>query len=783
MKQMVKFLVLVSTCSALYSQQVVSSLYKNYVTKLQIANVTAQGVELEWLSDISPDQQGAFTIYLNPTNAISSAAYMRDSRVVTPSSFAGATYQNGLYIYKATIPISVSGQYYFAVAPSQGLAINEAIRRNLPYTGAEFNLLPELGYTIQPIAFKLQKGPGSPVPSSIKLTTDNKIIVTSVRLNSVEDTFRLNWTAYPNDRAEYIFYIYRSRYPISDLKFRSPLDLPAYAVVTNKFSFEDQNIAFETPYYYAVVSKEAPQWQAGLNVFTTPAVLVKQAPPFMISSQKEFVRRSEQLAVQQSEYLTEADIEQAVQQTLSNLLIAPVLQQSPVTPTPTINIDPLSPNDFLQNPSNTFLAPGFSQIPQTTFRASVFTGTEDALLTESFYRNLGSKYNIFIKTENEIREGASRKDTEEAERYLNDIKALTQDIESLLALEEKIAASGSFNQTQTAVLASEYLRRRDQIRLKEFTIKNNKLSIPTQREKRRKDLAAQLNALYKSYNTAISRLKVQHKEQVNALFAVRAETVRKQYDEEYAALQKQREDQVRAMEAQARAQEAQARADEVANRAQIAALGVSASDSSQKKISPVRPKEVPLVVYSPPVFDRTVLARLESPEFYKVLEVAPPTVRLQGMDEAFLEEPIPTIETIRQRSRKKENWISQRQEWLQTNPNTWNDNIRYWRNQLPYVISNKQAYDLIQSRWGNPVPSSAAALRYGTTAYNRGDFAEAAFLLSKVAENDNALMMLGQSFYNLGAYKEAFSVFGTAYKMGVPGAEAWVLKTSQVLSK
>ena len=774
MKQMVKFLVLVSTCSALYGQQVVSSLYKNYVTKLQIANITSQGVELEWLSDIAPNQQGAFTIYLNPTNAISSAAYMRDSRVVTPSSFAGATYQNGLYIYKAMVPISVAGQYYFAVAPSQGLAINEAIRRNLPYTGAEFNLLPELGYTIQPIAFQLPKGPATPVPSSIKLTTDNKIIVTSVRLNSVEDSFRLNWTAYPNDRAEYIFYVYRSRYPISDLKFRSPLDLPAYAVVTNKFSFEDQNIAFETPYYYAVVSKEAPQWQAGLNVFTTPAILVKQAPPFMIASQKEFVRRSEQLAVQQSEYLTEADIEQAVQQTLSNLLIAPVLQQSPTTPAPTLNIDPLSPNDFLQNPSNTFLAPGLSQVPQTTFRASIFTGAEDALLTESFYRNLGAKYNVLVKTESDMREGASRVDTEEAERYLSDIKTLTQDIENLLTLEERIAASASFNPTQTAVLASEYLRRRDQIRLKEFTIKNNKLSIPAQREKRRKDLVTRLNALHKSYNTAIARLKSQHKEQVNALFTLRAEAVRKQYDEEFAFLQKQREEQSRAMEAQARA-------DEVASRAQIAALGVSVSDS-QKKTFADRPKTVPLA-YNPPTFDRTILARLESPEFYKVLEVAPPTVRLQGMDESFLEEPIPTIEMIRQRSRKKENWISQRQEWIQDNPNTLNENIRYWKNRVPAVIPNKQTYELIRNRWGSPTPSSAAALRYGTTAYNRGDFAEAAFLLTQVAENDNALMMLGQSFYNLGAYKEAFSVFGTAHKMGVPGAEAWLLKTSQVLSK
>ncbi|MGL5722764.1 MAG: tetratricopeptide repeat protein [Brevinema sp.] len=774
MKKMVKFLVLVSTCSALYGQQVVSSLYQNYVTKLQIANITSQGVELEWLSDIAPDQVGAFTIYLNPTNAISSAAYMRDSRVVTPSSFAGATYQNGLYIYKATLPITVSGQYYFAVAPSQGLAINEAIRRNLPYTGAEFNLLPELGYTIQPIAFQIPKV-GTPIPSTIKLTTDSKIIVTSVRLNSVEDSFRLNWTAYPNNRAEYIFYVYRSRYPIADLKFRSPLDLPAYAVLTNKFSFEDQNIAFETPYYYAVVSKEAPQWQAGLNVFTTPAVLVRQAPPFVIASKQEFVRRSEQLAVQQSEYLSEGDIEQAVQQTLSNLLVAPVLQQSATTPPPTININPLSPRDFLQNPSNTFIAPGLSQVPQTTFRASVFTGTEDALLTESFYRNLGSKYNILIKTENEMKEGASRIDTEESERFLNDIKVLTQDIENFLALEDRIAASGSFNRNQTAVLASEYLRRRDQIRMKEFTLKNNKLTIPPQREKRRKELLGRLNSLHKSYNSAIARLKTQHKNQVNALFVARSEAARKQYDEEYRAYQKQQEEQWRQMEAQARA-------NDVANRAQMAALGVNASDSSQRA-NLNRPKEIPLAAYSPPVFDRSILAKMESPSFYKVLEVSPPTVRLQGMDEAFLEEPIPTIEMIQQRSRKKEGWISQKQDWLQTNPNLWNENIRYWNSRVPEVVTNKQAFDLIQSRWGSPAPSPAAALRYGTTAYNRGDFAEAAYLLSKTAENDSALMMLGQSFYNLGAYKEAFSVFGTAYKMGVPGSEPWLLKTAQDLAK
>ncbi|MGL5255228.1 MAG: hypothetical protein ACRC9L_09585 [Brevinema sp.] len=762
MKQMIKFLVLVSTCSTLYSQQSASSLYKNYVTKLQIVNVTARGVELEWLSDINPEERDAFTIYINPTNAISSGAYMRDSKAVTPISFAGAIYQNGLYIYKATVPIEVSGQYYFAVAPSQGLAINEAIRRNLPYTGVEFNLLPELGYTIQPIAFQLQKSSSS-IPSTVKLTTDTKIIVTSVRLNSVEDSFRLNWTAFPNNRQEYIFYVYRSRHPIADLKFRSPLDLPAYAVLTNKFSFEDHNIALETPYYYAVVSKEAPQWQAGLNVFTTPAVLVRQAPPFSIASKKEFIRRSEQLAVQQGDYLTETDIEQAVQQTLSNLLIAPVLQQNTTTQSvPTLNIDPLGPREF-QNPSNTFIAPGFSVTPQTSFRASSFDGTQEAILTESFYRNLASKYNILVKTENDMKEEASRIDAEESEKFLNDIKLLTQEIETAISLEDRIAASMSFNYNQTKVLASEYLRKRDQIRIKEFTIKNNKLSIPALREKRRNQLANRLKALHRSYNMAISSLK----DQIEKMLVARAEILRKQYDEEYAALKKQ--------------MEAQARANDITSRAQLAGLN-SINDPSKASVT-TRLKEVPVIAYEPPRFDPTILSRIDNTAFYKMLQTTSPLVRLRGMDEGFLEEPIPTIEMIQKRSRKKEGWLSQSQEWIQDNQTLWSENIKYWRSRVPEVITNKQTYSLIESRWGNPAPSPASAFRHGTTAYNRGDFAEAAYLLSKTADKDSVLMMLGQSFYNLGAYKEAFSVFGTAYKMGIPGSEAWVLKTAQELSK
>ena len=76
-------------------------------------------------------------------------------------------------------------------------------------------------------------------------------------------------------------------------------------------------------------------------------------------------------------------------------------------------------------------------------------------------------------------------------------------------------------------------------------------------------------------------------------------------------------------------------------------------------------------------------------------------------------------------------------------------------------------------------PSSTLAIAEGRKAYDMNLYQEAIYLLSFATTHKASLMMLGQSYYQLGAYRDAFSVFITAVNMGLPNSRYWLDKTSE----
>lgn len=751
-------------------------LIKNIVTKIEVRNITAEGVVLQWYSDAP---SGVFNVYKNPTNVIGTLDILRDSSFVVSTNMMGVSV--GRYFrYMFTVPLTYSGRFYFAVLPAQGSFTDEAISKGLvPLTTA---LSPELNYTIQPITFKLRKT----IPASrtrLPVTLPTEALVTSLRLVSEEDVFRLTWTVYPRDFSQYVFSVYRSKYPISN--FNNPVGLPVYAQITNKFFFEDRNISFETPYYYAVVAQNSLQWESGINVFTDPAVLVKNSPPFLINTQKEFIRRKEEFNIQSGEILSEDDIEAAVRQTLSNLRVMPILREpspSPSNQNP-LNLQPLTPSE-MTNP------PVFSQ-QHLQFRASLATPQavkEDTVLLEKYYRVLAEKYNQTLQSEEDIEKEVMRKNILETTTLKEAVAKLNQDITAYKALENRLIAGDRLSTSDFNMLMTQYIQQRDQIRLTSFYLKNEAQILNKKMDTQVKAVLTSLNNGRKEFTVFQERLKVQHQAAMKKLYLARIK--------ELEADRRRQEEQ---LQRQYRRQEALVLGDKIALRVLNPTLKIenkplglvsnqlpALADANKIIESPLLASESSSLKAqkAPPI--EPDLKALEDPRIYPPIPPLPDVVqkveRIKSSLEIVPVESIPTIDELPFKENwveAKENWIKVKETWLRDNSSLWQSKKIIWVERIPAIIGNERFY-LISNKW--MTPSLAVAQREGIRAANEARYQEAAYLLSYVPHDDTALMMLGKSFYQLGAYRDAFSVFGTAYKMGIPESKLWMdMASSKIL--
>ena len=143
-----------------------------------------------------------------------------------------------------------------------------------------------------------------------------------------------------------------------------------------------------------------------------------------------------------------------------------------------------------------------------------------------------------------------------------------------------------------------------------------------------------------------------------------------------------------------------------------------------------------------------------------------PKTRLSNVQHYYQEVRVERIPEIK--DNPKETWIYENRE-------IWVSKQEQWKIRTRSILGKN--YEIIASKW--MVPSYTVAVSEGRKAYNLGQHQEAIYLLNFATKNKASLMMLGQSYYQLGSYRDAFSVFITALNMGIPEARYWLDNSSE----
>ncbi|SFB70285.1 hypothetical protein SAMN02745150_00343 [Brevinema andersonii] len=692
--------------------------FKNVVTGLAVRTVNNNSIELEWKSDIP---QGIFNIYKNPTNTINTRFILRESDYVGSFNLQGQQFGK-YYLYRYSVPMNKSGKFYFSVMASQGAAFDDAIHSGLPdVSGRDYSALPALNFTLQPVYFNLKKQITEPPP--VPYLPYRGYFITSLDLFAEEDIFRLTWTVYPKDLDQYVFKIYRSRYPLG--QFSSPQGLPEYARVTNRFYYEDKNINFEVPYYYAVVAENTMQWDIGINLFSRPAVVVRDAPPYQMPTQVEFTKNKRPLPVLSAELLSEDAIQKAVEQTLSNLQIAPIRRSSPAPTLPQktieqpFNITPLTPEDITNSTDgNYFLQQG--QI----FRAG-------RIRNES---NFESKIRKAFEQNISLQEEIERKFLQDAradyKNFLKDIAVIENRIVLHEKMRDRLLRLDNIDRKTFKRELDSFFKDRDQIRLLEFDTKAFVRSISNKRILREKELFIDLQKIQDDW----------HEIQANLKQEIKAFQLARGVSDKFNNLNPKK-----------------------INIQPV--LGTVNFDSSQK--------------IQTPFTDRTPKqCEFVDPYVYEFPQQIPPKERIEKIRQYYDDIIIEKVPTLDQNP--PETWLKSFEFWLRDNADLWQEKITQWRSSVPDVLG--QQYDSVQSKW--LYPEQNLALREGIKAVQEERYAEAVYLLVLSPRDPRGLMLLGQSYYHLGAYREAFSVFLTATSMHIPEAKLWMeLSAEKILQR
>lgn len=692
--------------------------FKNVVTGLTVRTINNNNVELEWKSDIP---QGIFNIYRNSTNTINTRFILRESEFVGAFNLQGQQFDK-YYIYRYSVPMNKSGKFYFSVIPSQGAAFDDAIHSGLPdAAGRDYSALPALNFTLQPVYFNLKKQIIEPAP--LPYLPYRGYFITSLDLFAEEDIFRLTWTVYPKDLDQYIFKIYRSRYPLG--QFGSPQGLPEYARVTNRFYYEDKNINFEVPYYYAVVAEGTMQWDLGINLFSRPAVVVRDAPPYQMPAQVEFAKNKRPLPVWSAEVLSEDAIQKAVEQTLSNLEIAPIRKSSPAPTLPgtaieqPFDITPLTPEDITNSSNNNY----FLQQEQI-FRAGRLGSVN----------NFELKIRAAFEQNIELQEELERKLLQEArtdyKNFLKDIAVIENRIVLHKKMHDRLLRLDNVGIKTFKKELDNFFRDRDQIRLLEFDAKASVRSISNARSLREKKLFADLQEIQDDW----------HKMQANLKQEIKAFQFAQGVSDKFKHLDPKK----------------------INTQPVLGTVNFDGSKKIQTPFSDRTPQQCDFV----------------DPYIYEFPQQIPPKQRVEKIRQYYDDVVIEKVPTLDQNP--PESWLKSFEFWLRDNADLWQEKIAQWRGSVPDVLG--QQYDSIQSKW--LYPARDLALREGIKAAQEERYAEAVYLLVLYPRDPRGLMLLGQAYYQLGAYREAFSVFLTATSMRIPEAKLWMeLSAEKILQR
>ena len=762
---------------------------KNIVTSIEIGDVLSDTVILRWKSDIA---EGDFTIYYH-TSRISDVFVLRDAELSIKSNFSGIKIDS-YYEYEYIMKFNKSGAYYFAIVADNSASFDDIAQGsvNKLVEGYELTLLPEINTTVQPVSIVVEE------KRIFQGSTPTKIYnpahtITSLDVQSYEDIFHLKWNVYPKDLPQYIFTIYRSRYPIA--QYNSAVGLPVYATVTNQFAFEDRNISFETPYYYAVIIQDSKQWSPGINIFTTPAVLLRKSPPLERVSKTEYIKRTEQMPYYPKELFSEKDIEDAVQRTLSNLqiladtnrnqsLLEQLNSQNSVAGS-TIIEDDMSLMSTPENLDDSLQPFSFNNMNLLTradseMKASNPFAKNNAFNQEKHEELISSLATNFTNEILNVRKN-SLKEIEDASQYLlvqekqdydnimKNIITISNEINSYHTFTRSLVYTDNLPTKDFKSNLSAYYDKRDNIRIKQYQISGHIKGLGQRRLKRESDFLSSIQDIPKLETLKNNSIIAQYNKKYNQMvydFTQKEYTSTinnyKQKLNVLTALKKNKKlnDMVSGISLQ------MAKTDVKHN-----AINLEALDQQITKLTTsIKENEEALTTITT-VFQNSQTSPVKR-EFFSgfddnqnSLEKTNPKKRVSNIQNYYQKVVVEKVLEIK--DNPKETWLYENQE-------VWISKQESWKRRTRNILGEN--YEQIASKW--MVPSYTLAVSEGRRAYNMGQYQEAIYLLNFATKNKSSLMMLGQSYYQLGAYRDAFSVFITALQMGIPEARYWLDNSS-----
>ncbi|MGL5955857.1 MAG: hypothetical protein ACRC0X_04535 [Brevinema sp.] len=726
------------------------------VTTIEVSGVSQDTVVLRWNSNIP---EGEFSVYYH-NQIIRDQFILFDSQLAIRSNFTGVSV-GSVYQYEYRLTFKESGDYFFAVLLNDTrrfdniarTIINEVVPPN------SISLIPEINITAQAINICFIKPRFSLDVIQKQFKTQNTVL-TSLELKSLEDVFSLRWSVFPKDLSQYIFVIYRSRYPI--VQYGTPQGLPEYARVTNQFSFEDRNIVFETPYYYAVVVENTTQWDPGINVFSQPAILLRKSPPLSIKPTLEYIKRQKSLALNFETMLTEEEIEQAVQQTLSNLYLVAM---------------PVSRSSSLSEILDSTTAPIVDLYNTSDLNLQQAEIKLNNISSSKYYNTNNLAYKNFILELKKSEEKILKDEYSDFNNIIKEISDLSKKIEHLKYLEKDLLGSDHLLLEPFKKQLNAYYNQIDQIRISRFRIQGVIKGLK-QRRKEREQNFLELKQRQTDINKAQEEIN-KAQEEINkssAIFSLDQEINRLQQsisnNQMLLKLLEQKElnslvqdivSQVNNTDLNTPIKDLKKTEGISKNKNDMALIAIRITKEQEKIDSLIKEKKT--IRSSNSFTSKELLVK----EINISSLVDNRLQNIQGYYKDVTVEKIPDISEL-----TNEKWLVVKQDWLQNNKEIWLSKQNLWKRRIQEILGSD--YQRIASKWMNP--SREVALIQGRKAFQDENFKEAAYLLQFVSTDHNALIALGQSYYHLGAYRDAFTVFITAFHMQIPESRYWMNLTA-----
>lgn len=226
------------------------------ITAISLLLYNTNKVKLDWLSSVKKQQ---FVIYRNNTQPISSPGILNYSKVIAMLETEGGQFQNNYKMPSYFDRLDEPGEYYYAVLPKKD-----------KYEAADF--VKNDNYTIAPVIIKKPEPVKQPEKATniVKMPEVTEFYIQKVNAKKSAGMVFLYWELNFLGSQDFVFNIYRSAAPIkswSQVNGTIP-----YAQLENEFHYEDYNLKFSAPYYYAVVLQGKNDIIPGKNATVNPLI-------------------------------------------------------------------------------------------------------------------------------------------------------------------------------------------------------------------------------------------------------------------------------------------------------------------------------------------------------------------------------------------------------------------------------------------------------------------------------------------------------------------------------